>query len=152
MSGLKKNKRHGMCRTPTYRSWDAMKDRCRNPKNPQYKDYGGRGIAFCKRWNDFRLFLKDMGIRPKGTTINRINNNLGYSKKNCEWANWSEQGKNKRLRNFGASKVQGVHFDGRRKRWLVEVFNNKKRMILGRFKTEIEAIERVRKYRSSICR
>lgn len=70
---------------PTYKTWNGMKDRCTNPNNPRYKDYGGRGITYDPRWAVFDNFLKDMGERPEGTTLDRINNNGGYYKANCQW-------------------------------------------------------------------
>lgn len=87
----------GSKRTKEYMAWDHMKQRCNNPKNPRYKDYGGRGIRVCNRWLDFKNFLEDMGPAPSKTlTLERINNNLGYSKENCKWATTMEQSRNKR--------------------------------------------------------
>lgn len=84
-------------RTGTYKSWLAMRNRCNNPKNADYAYYGGRGITVCERWNSFVLFLKDMGERPKGTSIDRINNSLGYSPDNCRWATAQMQNSNRRF-------------------------------------------------------
>lgn len=78
-----------------YRSWIAARQRCRNPKNPNYPLYGGRGIVLCKRWDSFKVFLSDMGKRPANHTLERINNNHGYTKKNCKWALPSEQAINR---------------------------------------------------------
>ena len=84
--------------TPTYHSWQAMKQRCNNPSNPSYKRYGGRGITYVKRWEEFENFLSDMGERPEGTTIGRKDNNKGYSKNNCRWESSREQHRNKTQR------------------------------------------------------
>jgi len=73
-----------------------MRARCLNPNNTDYKDYGGRGIAICERWNDFALFLSDMGSRPHGTTIDRINVASDYRPDNCRWATAKIQANNKR--------------------------------------------------------
>lgn len=75
-----------------------MKQRCNNPRNVAYKYYGGRGIMVCVRWMDsFQNFLKDMGRKPGPKfTIERNNNNLGYSPDNCKWATSAEQNQNKR--------------------------------------------------------
>ena len=87
---------HGMKYTGTYTSWTAMKDRCLNKKSKDYKSYGAKGIEICKEWIDsFEQFYKDMGEKPKGKSLDRINNTLGYFKENCRWATHSEQQKNK---------------------------------------------------------
>lgn len=80
----------------TYTSWKAMKRRCLDPNFHQFKDYGGRGILVCERWQTFENFLADMGPRPKGHSIERIDNNAGYSPKNCKWIISRDQHKNKR--------------------------------------------------------
>lgn len=94
--------KHGCCcgrkRTPEYSVWNSMKKRCLNKNDLSYKNYGGRGIRICDEWvNDFSKFLSDMGERPsRHHTIDRIDNNRGYSKDNCRWATWDIQVKNKR--------------------------------------------------------
>lgn len=88
---------HGMSFSREYRSWACMKDRVTNPNCPMFRHYGGRGITICDRWKDsFDLFYQDMGPRPAGTSIDRINNNLGYEPGNCRWATRSEQMDNTR--------------------------------------------------------
>lgn len=86
----------GRSSTLTWSSWQAMFQRCNNPKHHAYPRYGGRGIAVCKRWFDFEKFLKDMGPRPEGTSLERRNNDRGYAPSNCYWATPSEQQRNRR--------------------------------------------------------
>lgn len=83
-----------------YWVWSAMLQRCTNPKNHAFSHYGGRGILVCRRWLKFANFIADMGPRPSGFTLERRNNNKGYSPRNCKWATWGEQGKNRRPRSL----------------------------------------------------
>lgn len=87
---------HGRSHGGEYQSWEGMKGRCNNPLNKKYPSYGGRGIAVCERWETFQNFLEDMGPRPKGTSIDRINNNGNYEPGNCRWATRIVQQRNKR--------------------------------------------------------
>lgn len=91
---------------PLYHVWQSMRDRCRNPKNRQWNDYGGRGISICDRWDSFQAFAADMGDRPPGHSIDRIDNNLGYSPENCRWATRKEQQRNQRRAVFVT--IEGV--------------------------------------------
>lgn len=86
--------------SPTYRSWAAMKSRCLNPNFTKYASYGAVGITVCERWARFNNFLEDMGPRPPGTTIGRINNNGNYEPCNCRWETPKQQGRNKKNNVF----------------------------------------------------
>jgi hypothetical protein len=96
------NTTHGNCGTPEYISWQAMKARCYYPKNPDWRNYGGRGIAVCDRWrNSFENFLADMGPRPEGKSIDRFPDKDGnYEPGNCRWATMKEQQNNRNHKRF----------------------------------------------------
>jgi hypothetical protein len=81
---------------PSYNVWSMMKQRCTNPRAANYVLYGGRGITYDPRWESFDAFNEDMGEKPEGMTLERKNNELGYSKENCVWASVQEQNNNKR--------------------------------------------------------
>lgn len=98
--------KHGMHKSKTYSSWSAMKDRCTNHNKKVFKYYGGRGISYCKEWENFETFLSDMGDKPEGTSLDRIDNNLGYSPENCKWSTHKEQLRNTRATTY--LKFRGV--------------------------------------------
>ncbi len=93
--------------SPTYQSWVGMTQRCGNPNHKNFSDYGGRGISVCERWSKFADFLADMGERPPGMSIERVNNDGDYEPGNCKWASVEEQALNKR-----SSRI--IEFNGRR--------------------------------------
>ena len=89
-------KSHGLTRTPEYRTWQAMKQRCNNPASTKYYMYGAKGITVCDAWLDsFQSFLDDMGFKPSPRhSIERLDGKLGYTKENCIWATPAQQSSN----------------------------------------------------------
>ena len=89
--------KHGMLSAKEYGVWTGMRHRCNSKTHPSFKDYGGRGITVCERWNDFANFMADMGPRPSEKhSLDRIDNDQGYSPENCRWATASQQHRNTR--------------------------------------------------------
>lgn len=127
LEAIQRRVTHGYSRTPTYQAWRAMKERCGNPKTNSFHRWGGRGIRVCERWqSSFENFLADMGEKPPGLTVDRIDNDGDYEPGNCRWATRQQQAKNRstaRLLTFEgttASLTDWAHRTGLHK---VVIFN-----------------------------
>ncbi len=130
------NKTHGMTGTSTYKSWSHMKDRCLNPKCRAYPRYGGRGITIHPPWiTSFEVFLEDMGVKPVGLSIERIDNDGNYTPDNCKWATYFQQNKNR----SSNTEFPGVSWDKKNQKWCSELKRGGKRMLFKRYKTHLAA-------------
>lgn len=131
---------HGRSGTVEHNAWTAMMGRCGNKNNGSYKNYGGRGITVSKSWKSFDTFFRDMGIRPGiDFSVERVDNEKGYSKSNCIWADRSTQAINQRIRADNKTGVKGVYTQKGAKGYLARITRNKIVTHLGTFKTLEEA-------------
>ena len=134
----------------TYSSYNAMVQRCTNENNDSYKKYGGIGITICDRWTEkngvgFQNFIDDMGKRPDGLSINRINSSLIYSKDTCEWADPTIQSYDQGIRGDNPSGKTGVKFRTDRNKWMSFIYVDKKYITLYYGDSQLDAIsERIK--------
>lgn len=112
-------------RKKLHKIWLAMRSRCSKPTDPDFANYGGRGITVCPEWyNSLEIFLNDMGPRPIGWRLERKNNDLGYSPANCCWATPTQQTHNQRLRKDNTSGLKGVSFCRTKQKWFARGVTN----------------------------
>lgn len=115
--------RHGLSLSAEYSVWMNMNQRCNNEKTSGYKNYGGRGIKVCKEWeNSFLCFFNDMGRKPEGKDIDRIDNEKGYSKDNCRWVNRDENNQNRRSTKLTKDDVLKIRSSSLSKRELASIY------------------------------
>ena len=142
---------HGYTGTPTHDSWRSMKSRCNNPQVINYSYYGGKGITYDPRWEQFEEFLKDMGERPKGMTLDRFPDpNGNYFKENCRWASKSSQTRNSKSFT-GKSPIPGVYWHKPGEYWVSYSSQFEHRRIkLYQGKSLFEAVCRRKSYELSL--
>ena len=135
---------HGLSSNKFYKTWHGMLRRCNNPKNKDYKDYGGRGISVCEEWLDVRNFV-DWAEKTypniEGYTLDRINNDKGYSPENCTWSDKTTQAINQRIMKNNKSGYVGIYYYKSNKKWGANIRINKILKQIGSFKTKEEAIQ-----------
>lgn len=140
--------KHGLSKHKIYIVWKSMMSRCNNIKHISYKDYGQRGITVCERWLNVANFIEDMyPSYIEGLTIDRENNDKGYSKDNCRWVNKSIQQRNKRkLQSNNTSGYRGVTFYKRDKKYKAQIQLKLKKIPIGKFNTALEAAKAYDQY------
>lgn len=138
-------KKHGKRHSAEYEIWCGIMQRCTNPNHIAYKNYGGRNITICDRWKDFSLFIEDMGERPTPShSVERNENEKGYTPENCRWATREEQARNTRIRKSNTSGVQGVNWHKSSGKWDVRISYKGKRISLGSY-TSLEEATKIRR-------
>ena len=139
---------HGLTKHRLCKTWDGMMQRCHNPNNTKYKDYGGRGIDVCERWKDIKNFIEDMfPAFQEGLSLDRIDNNKGYSLDNCRWTNKTIQARNTcKIQKNNTSGYRGVYLYKRTGKYVVRIRVNYTRINLGAFTTAIDAAKAYDKY------
>jgi predicted DNA binding protein len=139
------NAKHGKYKTKTYASYRAMIQRVTDENHKSFEHSGGRGIQICDRWldpaNGVLNFFEDMGERPEGTTLDRIDVNGDYFLENCRWTTYSEQNFNQTLKSHNTSGKTGVSWNKEKEKWEVYISKNKKLIKLGYFNSLEEAIK-----------
>ena len=141
--GCLRGELHGLRRHKLYGTWRQMVQRCTNPKHKNYGDYAERGITVCEEWLDIKNFIawaESTHPNEGGYTLDRIDNDKGYSPENCRWADKTAQVLNRRTMKNNKSGYVGVIWHIRDKRWVVNIRISKKLINLGSFKTKEEAV------------
>lgn len=133
--------RHGLAYNPLYKHWNQMIHRCNDPKSIGYKNYNEKGITVCDRWLDVTNFIEDMMPNyQEGLTLDRKNNDLGYSKDNCRWATRNVQQRNKRvIQRNNKTGYKGVHICSKTKKYKARIKVNSKTFCLGSYIEKVDA-------------
>ena len=134
---------HGLTSHKFYNTWKHMVDRCTNPKNKNYKNYGGRGITVCEEWLDIRNFIawaESTHPNIEGMTLDRIDNDKGYSPENCRWTDVTTQNINQRIKKNNTSGFTGIYWNNKNNTWRTFIYLSKVRYNIGSFKTIEEAV------------
>lgn len=140
--------KRGQTKHPMYRAFRKMLERCYWEKDGDYPHYGGRGIKVCDRWrgyNGFLNFLDDMGERPDGMTLDRIDNDGNYTPENCRWADRCTQAQNTRNFRTNLSGIRGIGWCKAANKWRVRISVGNKQIYCGVFEKIDDAIERRKK-------
>ena len=135
---------HGLRTNKFYQTWNGMVQRCTNPKNSSYKDYGARGITVCEEWLDVSNFVawaEATYPNIEDATLDRIDNDKGYSPENCTWSDKTTQRINQRIRKDNKSGVVGVRYYGRGGVWTAYISINNARKHIGQFESKEEAVQ-----------
>jgi len=127
--------RHLKTDTPSYKSWEMMIQRCTNPNFDGYFRYGGRGIKVCEEWRDFINFHNDMGDRPEGMSLDRVDVDGDYCKENCKWSNQTDQLYNKRKSDKNTSGRTGVYWHKGASKWAASITYKGRQHHLGLFES-----------------
>ncbi len=136
--------KHGLTTNKFYHIWKGILRRCNNPKNKDYKNYGGRGIVVCEEWQDVTNFVawcEATHPNIEGYSIDRIDNDNGYSPENCRWVNRLVQATNQRIKYTNTTGVSGVVWDVTRGKWRAQISVNYTNKNLGRYLTKEEAVQ-----------
>ena len=145
--GCQKNKQkitHGRSNSRFYKTWNDMIRRCTNPNNKDYKDYGGRGITVCEEWLDvidFVAWCEATHPNIEGYSLDRIDNDNGYSPENCRWANRLVQNINQRMKSTNTSGYNGIIWNKKNSNWKAVIGINTKKVYLGYFNSVQEAVQ-----------
>lgn len=143
------NNPHGLGAHRFYDTWRQMLQRCNNPKHKDYKDYGARGITVCEEWLDVANFVawaESTHPNIEGMSLDRIDNDKGYSPENCRWTDALTQAHNKRMRSNNTSGFVGVYLGAVKNKWYAKVGSDNKLINIGSFHTKEEAVQARDKY------